>query len=128
MIGLQKRQRHGGNRGVRVDHRGLSATTASYRVPRSPSRPRKITGRLDGRGPRALITLLDGIDGHVLAQIELQPDKVEVLRTGGVLVLEAKMLLVLADLLADNETLGPLGLDRLRVARRRIADALAVLE
>jgi hypothetical protein len=122
MSGLLKRQRPAGT-GRRISN--VLDFAHKYTPPHTT---RKIVGQFSDRGPRVIMTLADRIDGHVLAQVELQPDKAEVLRAAEVLGCEAATLEQIALVICDGETLGPMGLDCLRRARIRIADAKAVLE
>jgi hypothetical protein len=93
----------------------------------SAASPLRITGQVNGRGPRVMMTLFDQIDGHALARIEIKPDKAAVLQAAEILGLQANALLVIANMIADNKTLGEFWLDRLRVARERIRECREVL-
>jgi hypothetical protein len=86
-----------------------------------------ITGRVGTHGPRVTLTLFDEIDGRALAQFDVQPEKAAILQAAEVLCVEAVALQTIADLIGDNEVLGPHGLERLRIARERISDTLEVL-
>lgn len=128
----QKQQRHGGNRGAVDNHRKLKATNKFYRHVSEPSsrldgHTTAITGRIGERGPRVLLTLLNQIDGTVIARVEIKAGAAAIIRAAEVLGLEAVALETLANLIADNEVIGEHGLERLRIARERIAEAKEAL-
>lgn len=96
-----------------------------YTKPRSTTQV--ITGRFTERGPRVAMALIDPLSGSVLAQVEVQPDTLTLLRAFEALGVVTDELELLHTIIADGGKWNEYGVEMFRDAKERIADAKAVL-